>query len=58
MNTYQSFQSEIKQAIQEKLSQFKFKDISIEFQVEITKTTPKSDFGPPGMKAQDMMPKV
>ncbi len=58
MNTYSSFHKEIKNSIKEKLSKFNFNSISIQIQVEITKVTPKSDYGPPGMMAQDMMPKI
>lgn len=58
MNTYTSFHDEVKQAIQDQLAQFNFGSITIQVHVEIVKTTPKSDFGPPGMKAQDKMPKV
>ena len=58
MNTYSAFHEEVRKAIQEQLASFKFDEINIQFEVQIIKTTPKSDFGPPGIKAQDMMPKV
>lgn len=58
VNTYTSFHSEIKNSILDQLKPFNFKEIKIDFKVNILKTTPKSDFGPPGMKAQDMFPNV
>lgn len=58
MNTYTSYHTDVKKAIEEQLAQFNFKEVTIQIQVKIVKTTPKSDFGPPGIKAQDKMPKV
>ena len=58
MNTYTSYHDDVKKAIEDQLSQCNFDKITIQITVEIAKTTPKSDFGPPGMKAHDKMPKV
>lgn len=58
MNTYATFQSEIKQSILDKLAPFNFSSINVQYEVVIERITPKSDFGPPGMMAQDMMPKI
>ena len=58
VNTFTSFQNEIKNAILDQLKGFNLQEVTVNFTVEILKTTPKSDFGPPGMKAQDMFPKV
>ena len=58
MNTYSSFHLEVKQSILDTLASLNFKSISVQFEVVIEKITPKSDFGPPGMMSQDMMPKI
>ena len=58
VKTYSSFHSEIKQAITNALSKFKFEKVFINLEIDIVKPIPVSDFGPPGMKAQDMMPTV
>lgn len=53
-----SFNKELKNNIKKKLIDLGFKSINVKIILEITKQIPVSDFGPPGMKALDPLPKI